>query len=454
MKCDEALVYMSCYFDKQLNREEEQELMDHISHCSHCQKEFTQMQKLIEELTRMPLLDLPSDFEDELWQKLELAKKEMEEMPQPNQDNTVKKKEKRKYSWKQYGTIAAAFLVLVAVGATAGNVVRRGSMGAANSSDSQFATEESIADGSVEMAQDAASAPLMMSREAPAEADMSSEAGLGVTTASQMQSDNSGLTVASTSSEDLQNSAVEETQSSERIQIKTLYVNMEVKDFDQAVQEITASVENNGGYVESMYSDVYYSDTAGQSQLKQGSITVRVPKEQYETAKSGLETLGTIQSIDETTEDVTSQYVDTESRLNTKKAEETRLLELLNQAETVEDIIKIEERLGILRADIESYEAMLLNWDRLSQLSTITIDLREVGDSALRAVDSSLGNQLKNRLIDSVNQTTSALQVFLLNVAGAWVPFLVLAAAVIIVIVAVKRKIKRKREKGRNSNEE
>ena len=78
------------------------------------------------------------------------------------------------------------------------------------------------------------------------------------------------------------------------------------------------------------------------------------------------------------TENVTSQYYDTQARLTAYQTQEARLLEMMEKAETVEDIITIEEKLTDLRYRIESLQSTLKNWDRQVSYSTISLDVEEV----------------------------------------------------------------------------
>ena len=109
--------------------------------------------------------------------------------------------------------------------------------------------------------------------------------------------------------------------------------------------------EENGGYIDSFNSEIYYSDSSKSINLKNGNISIRLPQESCIMVKDNISTLGTVKDQSERSEDITSQYVDTQGRLNAKKIEEERLLDILSKCETVEDIIKVEERLGYIRAE-------------------------------------------------------------------------------------------------------
>ncbi len=84
---------------------------------------------------------------------------------------------------------------------------------------------------------------------------------------------------------------------------------------------------------------------------------MRVPVERLDEALDALRGLGRVTDERVTTTDVTAQTRDVAARLTALRTQETRLLQLLRGAETVRDVIDIEDRLGEVRAEIERLEA-------------------------------------------------------------------------------------------------
>jgi len=77
-------------------------------------------------------------------------------------------------------------------------------------------------------------------------------------------------------------------------------------------------------------------------------------------------------------QDVTLSYVDLESRKEVLLVEQERLLAFLEQAETMEDIIVLEERLSEIRYEIESKESQLRTYDNKVTYSTVYLNVQEV----------------------------------------------------------------------------
>lgn len=162
--------------------------------------------------------------------------------------------------------------------------------------------------------------------------------------------------------------------------IKTVNISAETEDFDTLVPSLQKQVEALGGYIEniSVY-DVgsYYVE---EQHVKQrcANLTARVPKEKLDEFLSQVGEQTNVTSRSESVEDVTLQYVDLESRKKALLTEQDRLLTLLGQAETVEDIIAIEGRLSEVRYQLESMESQLRTYDNRIDYSTVYLDIEEV----------------------------------------------------------------------------
>ena len=80
----------------------------------------------------------------------------------------------------------------------------------------------------------------------------------------------------------------------------------------------------------------------------------------------------------ENVEDVTLDYVDVESRKKMLETEQQRLLELLETAESLDDILTIESRLTEVQYELDSKESQLRTYDNQIDYSTVYLDINEV----------------------------------------------------------------------------
>ena len=211
-----------------------------------------------------------------------------------------------------------------------------------------------------------ASAKYESAASAPMAADMAMEEAVAEE-AYEMEAPAAGAT---TSSE------VSQTVQVGRKLIRTFDMNIETKEFDEVMAGIQSKVQELGGYIEQSSLDggsAYYSHYNRYSDM-----TVRVPSDKLDGFVENVKESANVTYISESTEDITLKYVDTESRKIALETERDRLLELLEKAETVEDIITIEGRLSEVRYQLESYASQLRTYDNLVDYSTVHISIREV----------------------------------------------------------------------------
>lgn len=164
---------------------------------------------------------------------------------------------------------------------------------------------------------------------------------------------------------------------SSRKLIRTVEMFLETKDFSGLLLYLEEEVSNVGGYIE--YQQVYNgSSYDGTRALRSADLTLRIPKAILDDFLKHVESAANITSRQENVEDVTLKYVDMESRREALKVEQQRLLELLEKAETVTDIITIESRLSSVRYEIESMESQLRTFDNQVDYSTVSLYISEV----------------------------------------------------------------------------
>lgn len=159
--------------------------------------------------------------------------------------------------------------------------------------------------------------------------------------------------------------------------IETVRLEVETKEFKETMAALETQVEELGGYIESMdtYNGSSYSEYGHN---RNASLTIRIPSGKLDGFLQTVARAGSIVRRNDTVEDVTLSYVDMESRRDTLRTEQSRLLEFLDKAETIEEIITIEQRLSEVRYQLESMESRLRTMDNLIDYSTVYIDVSEV----------------------------------------------------------------------------
>lgn len=76
-------------------------------------------------------------------------------------------------------------------------------------------------------------------------------------------------------------------------------------------------------------------------------------------------------------QDVTEEYVDLEARLRNLEASETQLLDLMKQAGTVEEILKVQQQLVNTREQIEQIKGRMQYLQESSALAYISVSLEQ-----------------------------------------------------------------------------
>lgn len=231
--------------------------------------------------------------------------------------------------------------------------------------------------------------------------------------------------------------------------IKNVNMNVETEEFDVLVPNLQNRVTALGGYIEDMSSysrnDHYSSDYIGTKYLRYANITARIPKQNLDTFLNEVGEQSNIVSRSESVTDVTLQYVDLESHKKALTTEQSRLLELMEQAQTVEDIITIEGRLSEVRYQIESMESQLRTYDNKIDYSTVYLSIDEV-ERYTPTEEITTGERIRTGFMDSVKGVGKGFSNF-----GIWfvinLPYLIVWAVIIVIIVLVVRLIIKKNAK-------
>jgi len=214
---------------------------------------------------------------------------------------------------------------------------------------------------------------------------------------------------------------------------------VETQDFDSTCKAVYALIDSVGGFLQSSSVSGNY---LGADNARSADFVIRIPREHFSEVTDSLSNLGNVPYCKVQAENITADYQDTESRLETYQTEETRLLAMLEQAETVEDMLAIEDRLADVRYNIENLTSTLQNWDSLVSYSTLTLNVQEV-KTYTETQTISYWQSVKNALTRSIQGIGSFFKSFL-RIFIAFLPILaivgVLAAAVLLIVKHGKKR--------------
>ena len=155
----------------------------------------------------------------------------------------------------------------------------------------------------------------------------------------------------------------------ERMIIWNADISLTVEDAQEAMDLVQAVARQLGGYTVS--SESWLTD----DQLN-ARLTVRVPAARFEETMAQLRALGIkVNRESATSDDVTDEYVDLESRLRALEAKEAQLLKFLDEAEDTEAVLAVYEQLSATQSEIEQVKGRMGYLEKLAAMATITVQL-------------------------------------------------------------------------------
>jgi hypothetical protein len=154
-------------------------------------------------------------------------------------------------------------------------------------------------------------------------------------------------------------------------------VRIPIGTFDTKSSQVRAIAAEFGGYVSSGES---YVEQYDDGRYAVGWVTIRIPSDRFEDAVDRVEGLGERVSSSLSSQDVTEEYVDLEGRLNYWEQQEGFYSRLLDEAETIDDLVTIQSRMQEVLLNIEQIEGRLRYLDGKTSFATLTVGLTEVPD--------------------------------------------------------------------------
>ena len=156
----------------------------------------------------------------------------------------------------------------------------------------------------------------------------------------------------------------------ERQVISRGYLSLVVDEVEKSVDDIRSLVESRNGFLDNASINEYGNDQ------KRGNVTLRVPSEHFDSTFESLKNIS-INVLEESisSDDVTQQVVDLDARLKNLYSVEEQYTEVLDSADTVEDILKVRQVLDRTREEIERLTAQKLYLSQQVSFATITVSL-------------------------------------------------------------------------------
>lgn len=225
--------------------------------------------------------------------------------------------------------------------------------------------------------------------------------------------------------------------------IRKVWLDAETEDMSGLIDHVEGRIAELGGYVEgrqikngSAYSGRVY---------RYAELTIRIPAEKLDRFVSGVAEVSNITDTRETTEDVTLSYVEYESKVVALETEQTQLLELMTQAKTMDDILKIQNRLTNIRAQLEQLKSQLRLYDNLVSYSTVYLSITEVKEYTPTTEPENMWERMGEGLSESWKDLVQGLENVLVGLVVAS-PYLLTWGLVFAGIGLIARAVIRKKK--------
>jgi hypothetical protein len=187
-------------------------------------------------------------------------------------------------------------------------------------------------------------------------------------------------------------------------------------DISLEVKEVSTSLDEIRDLTDSYAGEVDYSSLR-KDKTDSGHVNVKVPKTNYTGYISELESIGELESKSINTEDLEDQYTELSLELENKKQELQRLQKLMNRTDSVENTIKIQERMSELRSRIQYLENRLSDMDERIDYVRISVNLQEPEPFTSEF-------EIRDAFVDSYRALLSSIRMIIVG-AGYLVPLAV-----------------------------
>lgn len=211
--------------------------------------------------------------------------------------------------------------------------------------------------------------------------------------------------------------------------IRTAYVDIRVVDVAEATANLIAATAASSGAIDSQSVNSDGTSTYA-------NIVIRVPSATLDAFVTDLSQLGTVISVSINAQDVTTQVVDLDARIQVLQTSIDRLKVLQEQAASVADLVAVESELASRQGELDSLTAQRTYLGQQVAMSTLTVSISPITELTSSTAPGFLAG-LQNGW-----SAFLALIAFLITSAGFLVPFIIIGAIIVIpvITIAIKRK--------------
>ena len=232
--------------------------------------------------------------------------------------------------------------------------------------------------------------------------------------------------------------------------IRTANLTFETKEYDPFIQSVSSCVAAHGGYFES--SESYGAGIYSSGGMRSANMTIRIPADRYDAFMEAVSEIGAMTYRSESESDVTMTYVDIESRIRALETEHATLLQILEKAESLTDVIQLQSRISEVNYQLDSYKSQIRKYDDLISYCTVHLYVSEVRRETVPneeklSFGERIGVGLRENLRDIGEFFTDFTVWFITSLPTILIWCAVIAAIIVLIRLLLKKRRKRKEQK-------
>lgn len=222
--------------------------------------------------------------------------------------------------------------------------------------------------------------------------------------------------------------------------IRTVTIDAETDDLDALLSQLDEQLKELGGYVQDKT-----VRNGRDSNRRYATMTLRIPVEKLDAFVGRVEDATNILSSSEKAEDVTLRYTATKSQIKALETEEARLLELMEKAQSLNDLLALESRLADVRRELETVQSQLKVFDSLIDYGTLHLTITEVKEyTPVEEEEPTVWERIGTGFVRSLQGVWKILTELFVFVIVA-LPYLVIPVGVCVLVILLHRRNRKKR---------
>lgn len=229
----------------------------------------------------------------------------------------------------------------------------------------------------------------------------------------------------------VENRDIEQVKIPEKI-IKTGNVSIEVDDYNISIEKIKQSIKSFGAYISNETED-------NSSYAVSNRLTIRVTTSKFDNLMDTL--ISGAKKVSQkniSLKDVSEEFVDIQARLKAKKEVEGRYYEILKKANSIRDILEVENQIKQIREEIDAIEGRLKYLNDQVSFSTIYLNVNQYYEYDYS--EPGFFSKIENAL----EAGWDGLKIFIIGIFYLWPMWLILGGILFLILKLVKRSKKKK----------